>query len=491
MKFLNRLTAILLCIVTALCTAGCNDNSDRRIYFELLEIPETLDPQTASSDTELMLVRNLFEGLLRIDSSGRIQPGVAEKYEKNGLTFTFHLRKNACWYTGEELTAEDFVFGMRRAVDPATQSPFSERLLCISGAESAINGTAAKENLGVIAKDKHTLQITLAYEDEDFLFSLATAPCMPCNEKFFNECVGKYGLQKEYVMANGSYYLAKWNKTDFGIRIYKNAVYSGNFTAENGGVFFSYNTDISPLSALIGGEADIVFLNENNANTAKADGFSTEEIENICWILTLSDELSLQMRAAFVSLINREELVSGHTGSFRAAYSIYPESLGKTGAENTGIKEYDSELGKTLFSDAVKNTDDKKFPKTTLVYSGSSAEVLINDMIGHWQQSLSAFINMEKSDTPKKLSEQLKKQSITMAVFPVKTQGNSIIEYLKNFSGDPKNEPIAAQQEILNDFNIIPLFFEKTCLAYSPELSGIVFDNFGGYIDFSGIIKPE
>lgn len=491
MKHLNRLAALLLCPIIIACSAACSDNSDRRIYFEISEAPSSLDPQTASTDTELMIVRNLYEGLMRLSSSGELIPGVAEGYEKNGLVYTFHLRESACWYTGDELTAEDFVFGIRRAADPATCSPFAERLQCIAGATEVLSGAADKSALAVNALDKHTLQITLAYEDEDFLKSLATSTFMPCNESFFNESVGKYGLEKSYMLTNGSYYLAKWNKTDFGIRIYKNAVYSGEFTAKNGGVFFSKNEDSSPYSELSSGAADAAFIKSDELKKAEKAGFKAAAVENICWVLTLSNEYSPQMRKALCSLINREALVSKQGSSFRAAYSIYPEIFGAVNAENIGITPYDQQLGKELFSEAVKNTEDKKFPKTTLIYSESSATELINDMIGHWQQKLSAFINMQAAKSPEALINQLTQQTEPMAVFPIIAKSNSINEYLNSFNFSDSSAPAAAQQQLLKENNIAPLFFEKTCIAYSSKLSEFNIDNTGGYIDFSQLIKSE
>lgn len=487
MKFKNRITAALLCLVIMLFSVGCDDNSDKRIYIELTEIPKTLDPQTASTDSELMLVRNLFEGLVRVDGNGEIKPGVAQNYEQNGATYTFHLRKNACWYTGDPLTANDFVFGMRRAADPKTESPFASRLGCISGASAILNGTASTDTLGVTAADDHTVIITLAYEDPNFLKNLATAPFMPCNEDFFNKSIGKYGLEKQYIMANGSYYLAKWSQTEFGIRIYKNAVYHGEFTALNGGVFFSKNEKSSPYSELSSGAADVAFLKGNLLSKAKALGFKAETVENICWFLTLNSEYGSEMRHSLAQLINREKLIADEEG-LRAADSVYPAVLNIN--SDAGITGYDADAGKAGFSAAVKATDDKKFPKTTLRYADDAvADEIIKDMIGHWQQTLSAFINMEAAKNPDALIAQLKDQSLQMAVFPVTAKSSSVSEYLSNFTDNTAGDPVAVQQQLLKGCNIIPLFFESTCIAYSPSLTGLRSDNSGGYIDFSQIVK--
>ena len=205
MKKLLNFISLLLCgvILISLCSCG-KAYLKECIYFNLSAEPVSLDPQTASDDNELLIVRNTFEGLLRKDKDGKITNGVAESYEKNGLTYTFRIKENSEYFDGTKLTAADFVFAFKRAVDPKTAAPFAERLKAVGNAKSILSGFSDKESLAVKAVDKYTLEITLDSEDEFFLDTLTTSVCMPCNEKFFNKSVGKYGLEKKYVLANGS-----------------------------------------------------------------------------------------------------------------------------------------------------------------------------------------------------------------------------------------------------------------------------------------------
>lgn len=84
----------------------------------------TLDPAKAEGLPEMHVIRDLFEGLVIQDRDGNIIPGVAESWEtKDNQTFTFHLRKDAKWSNGEPVTADDFVYSLRRAVDPKIASP--------------------------------------------------------------------------------------------------------------------------------------------------------------------------------------------------------------------------------------------------------------------------------------------------------------------------------------------------------------------------------
>ena len=117
MKFMRRAIAVILIAAFVLLCVGCGKSyRDAIVYFELIEQPETLDAQTAYSDSELLIVRNIYEGLLREDENGKIVKGACENYEKQGLTYIFKLRDKLSWSNGKALTAQDFVYGFRRAV---------------------------------------------------------------------------------------------------------------------------------------------------------------------------------------------------------------------------------------------------------------------------------------------------------------------------------------------------------------------------------------
>ena len=224
--FKYRILSLAMCFFLLFSLMGCNSNTEKAyLYFELPEIPSTVDPQTAKTDAELIIVKNIYEGLMRKDADGETVLGAAESISQDGLTYTFTLRDGITWDNDTAVTAEDFVFGIRRALDPKTKSPFASRLFSVKNAKSVNSGKTSPENLGVIAIDDKTVKFTLEYEDEKFLETLTTSVAMPCNEKFFNDSKGKYGLFRENIISNGSYRLTKWNKESFGIRLYKNENY--------------------------------------------------------------------------------------------------------------------------------------------------------------------------------------------------------------------------------------------------------------------------
>ena len=484
--------SIILTIILLFCATSCgNKTEDAYIYFELPEIPLTLDPQIASTDTELLIVKNIYEGLLRKNIEGKIVNGAVESFTKNGLTYTFNIRKDAKWSNGDDLTAEDFVFGLKRAVNPKTKAPFATRIFSIKNAQSINNGKKKLESLGVKAVDSKTLEIQLEKEDELFLENLTTSVAMPCNEKFFNECSGKYGLFKDNIIGNGSYRLTKWNKESFGIRLYRNNDYTGDFFAKNSAVFLTCNNDKPVTQKLKDSDIDIAFIDCAKAAQMQEAGFKTTECQNICWFLTISDDFSYNMRKSLFMLVGKEVYEQNLKTGFASASSIFPYVFNKK-IGSDGITKYDLNGGKALYGSEVLKLENKKFPTDVILYyyDDGNIKTLVTDIVGHWQSNLSAFVNIESVSSPENLLPELKKQSLSMAIFPVRADSENLAEYLKNFGIDYKAQSLSSvQKEILKSKNIFPLAFQNTTICYSKAIKEIYTATSDGFVDFSLVVK--
>lgn len=489
---MKRIICLLLTVFILLSVVGCDDTDKAYIYFQLPERPVTLDPQIASSDTELLIVRNVFEGLLRKDEDGKILCGVAESYKKNGLTYTFKLREDVQWHNEEPITAHDFVFALKRAVNPETKSPFASRLYCIKNAKEINNGKANINSLGVTATDKHTLKIELAYEDKNFENTLTTSVAMPCNEKFFYESAGKYGMFKDNILSNGSYKLSKWAKDIFGIRLYKNNNYRGDFIAKNAAVFLSNSEDLAPSEVLVAEDADMAFVSSYEISTLKKSDFKIKSFENICWFLTLSDDIPSGIRKSFASLSNGKVFKKSLEDGYSVANSIFPPVL-NTNIKASGMTAYDLNNAKKLFSSEVKKLDGKKFPSLMLYYydDGLSKNV-VTDIVGHWQNNLSAFINIEAVSAPSVLHSQIIDQTYSMSVFPISADSPEMAEYLQKFGINYTGQNLSDLQiNMLKSNNVIPLMFQSTAIAYAKNLNNVVFEHGNGCIDFAFIVKSS
>ena len=148
----------------AASSGAVSDGGDLNV---MIETPvEGLDPQTTEDGTSFEVIADYMDGLMQMDKNGEPVPAIAESYEESsdGLTWTFHLRKDAKWSNGTPVTAKDFVFAWQRAVDPDTAAIYSYMLSDIGQIKNAadiIDGKKDKSELGVTAKDDYTLVVTL------------------------------------------------------------------------------------------------------------------------------------------------------------------------------------------------------------------------------------------------------------------------------------------------------------------------------------------
>src|SRR5918994_1506696 len=125
--------------------------------------PDTLDPHHVSGVWENRIIGDVLMGLTTEAADGSVIPGAAESWEvsDDGTVYTFTLRDHT-WSDGTPVSAEDFVFALRRILDPAAAAEYASLLHAIKNAralnEGAIEGM---EQLGVEALDAKTLEVTL------------------------------------------------------------------------------------------------------------------------------------------------------------------------------------------------------------------------------------------------------------------------------------------------------------------------------------------
>jgi oligopeptide transport system substrate-binding protein len=163
---------------------------------------------TAGSDH----ARQLFEGLLSQDEDGNLVPGVAERFEASAdkKTYTFYLRQNAKWSNGDPVTANDFVYAWKRAVNPETASPYSwyMEIMNIKNGAEIIAGEADVDSLGVTAVDDYTFQVELSDSLPYFPMMVNHSTVFPTHQATI-EAHGSDWTKPENMVSNGAYKLTE------------------------------------------------------------------------------------------------------------------------------------------------------------------------------------------------------------------------------------------------------------------------------------------
>ncbi|MCJ8322411.1 MAG: peptide ABC transporter substrate-binding protein [Rhizobiales bacterium] len=207
--------------------AGETLAADQTYTYRMLDGIPSLDPQIVEDVTGSEIIRDLFEGLTNQDAKGNLIPGVAMSWEasEGNTVYTFNLRKDSKWSNGETVTAGDFVYAWRRAVDPATGSPYSwymDIMSIVNGAD-IIAGDKEPSELGVVALDDFTLQVTLTKALPYFADMTAHATTFPTHQATI-EKHGSEWTKPENMVGNGAYTLTEWKLKETTTRV-RNPLY--------------------------------------------------------------------------------------------------------------------------------------------------------------------------------------------------------------------------------------------------------------------------
>ena len=133
--------------------------------------PDSLDPQAIDAPQELLLVSQLFDGLVAYDpTTSKVTPAVAARwnFEQGGQLFVFKLRKGIRYHDGTPVTARDFVFAWSRLADPIASAPFSFLLERVEGYD-AYQRRPVSQLGGLSAPDDRTLEVRLSSPWPDFV----------------------------------------------------------------------------------------------------------------------------------------------------------------------------------------------------------------------------------------------------------------------------------------------------------------------------------
>ena len=186
--------------------------------------PLSIDPAKESSVQGDHTLGDMFTGLTQWDPVSKPIPGVATAWETSpdGLTWTFHLRHSK-WSDGMDLTADDFVYSMRRVVDPKTASEYAFLLYVVKNGEAVNDGKLPLAALGVEAPDPYTLRIHLEHPAPYFLF-ITTHQVMYPVPRHVVEKWGDHWTESAHWVSNGAYKLAYWTLGDH-IRVVRNPMF--------------------------------------------------------------------------------------------------------------------------------------------------------------------------------------------------------------------------------------------------------------------------
>lgn len=226
---MKKSIAFLLVLVLSLGLFGCNQtpaptpdpqpqeptaDAEQFINTYLSADPTSFDISLRSDSYSNAVILNTMESLVRMeerDGEYFLAPGDATTWESNedGTVWTFHLGDNK-WSDGQDVTAHDYVYSLRRSTDPNTGSPNGYFLAPLLNYDACNKGEKPLEDLGAEAKDDKTLVLTLTQPSPAFLMMIDSTIYYPQRQDKIEEWGELYGSEAQYVVNNGPFKMDSW-----------------------------------------------------------------------------------------------------------------------------------------------------------------------------------------------------------------------------------------------------------------------------------------
>lgn len=357
--------------------------------------PDTLDPQKAFAVPDYNILHDLYEGLMTFDQDGKVTLGQAKSYDvsSDGKTYQFYLKDNLRWSNGEELTAYDFEFGIKRAVDPKIGSQNFILLKAIKNSSAISDGKLSVDELGVKALDNKTLIIELEYP-LPYLKSLLTHNSfMP----IYRPNLNKYGddfTRPDIYVTNGPFKLIDW-VVNSHVTLQKNDYYINSDSVKlNKVIFYSINQPSVELKSYRSGDIDytakipldsINWLQKNMPNDLHANRMLAAYYYT--FNVTKPPFNNKKLRKALSFAINKEIIAKKLIGGNRIAVDNFVPfgidnyiQINKKDALN-----YNVELAKKYYKEAGYNNHHK--PKFKLLYhTNESNKVIAIAVASMWKK---------------------------------------------------------------------------------------------------------
>lgn len=476
--------------------------------------PQSLDPQVVTGIIEVHIVMGLLEPLLNYDPKTLAPlPGMAEKWEtsEDGLTYIFHIRKNALWSNGDKVTAHDFVYSWHRYLHPELGSEYAYMLYPIKNAEAFNKGQIKDiKEVGFKAQDDYTFVVTLEKPTPYFL-SIAQFPgTAPVHKATIEKFGGMTNRDSKWFMPgnmvnNGPFLLKSWVMND-KIVLTKNPKY--------------WDKDNVKLDEVELYPTENVLTEEKMFRSGKIHKtyeLPTEKIatykEKNPELLVISPYLGSyyywfnstkapfnnpDFRKALTYAIDREKIVNYVTkGGETPAYSVVPPNTG--GFTSKFGKMFDVAKAKDYLAKAGY-PDGKGFPNVKLLYNTNAKHKKIAEVAQQmWKKNLGIDIDLVNEDWKVYLdSTQNQNYDIARAgwigdyndpntffdMFTT-TNGNNkgkysnpnydkIIEQSQNTLDQTKRMELfhQADQILYDDMPVLPFYIESKVYVISPKVKG-------------------
>ncbi len=484
------------------------------------EEPGSLHPGTAQGTHDSWVLEHAFEGLTKKTPEGEIVPGMAKDWEvsDDGITWTFNLREDVKWSNDDPVTAHDFEYAWKYALNPDTAAEYAYQLYYLEGGEE-YNSSENKdeyaeleEKVGVKALDDHTLEVKLAEATPYFLDLTSFYTYYPVNKKVQEENP-EWALEADTYVSNGAFKLTEWKHKE-SMKLEKNENYYDkdkiNLDEVNFVMIDNADTAWQMYQA---DELDLVYPLPPDVTgelSSKDDPEFELAPDFTVYYYNLNNDVkpfnNVKVRKALSMAIDRKAIVEHvQQGGQQPAYGIIPPGIPDVEGdfqENSGdLFKEDVEEAKKLLKEGLAEEGMDEMPEFKLTYNTDEGHKKNAEAVQEmWRKNLGINVTLENVEFQVKLDrEKAGDYEISrggwqgdyvdpMTFVDLWVTGGSFNdanwsneEYDKNVkiaktSMDPKERMEAmhkAEEILMDEMPIIPVYFYTMPFTVKPHVKGV------------------
>jgi oligopeptide transport system substrate-binding protein len=336
MKRISLFFFAWLCFLSA-CDGDSQNRLKAPLRYGTADLPHVINPQRADSSSDQMLAGQLFLGLVTVNASGHIIPGLAKSWvvSPDGLNYIFRLRTSE-WSDGVPVTAETFVRSFQLLFHPATAAPRVNDYRAILNADSVLLRRKAVTSLGVRALAPDVLEIKLAQPQPSFLDLLASPAAAPLPLHVLTGASPGLWPGPAKLVVNGPYRIESLGSVE--VRLTPNKKYVLGHAADRLAINYELAADPArALSQFLGGDFDVLDAQSLPPDVLQSESRLRQQTRHepqwaITQLLVQKSDPKLKdwrMRRVLALLVDRQKLVESvfSQQEFQPAFSLAPSLL--------------------------------------------------------------------------------------------------------------------------------------------------------------------
>jgi oligopeptide transport system substrate-binding protein len=480
--------------------------------------PPNLDSAKSTDAISFTILANVEEGLYRLDKDGKPVLGMAAaepQVSPDKKTYTFKLR-DAKWSDGKPVTAHDFEYAWKRALDPKTASEYAYILYPVLNAEKYNTGGGKADDVGVKALDDKTLEVKLERPIPFLNYLLAFPTYLPQRKDIVEKYGEKYALEASNMVFNGPYVLSEW-KHNQSFTYKKNDNYWNKDNVKLDTVKVQIVKDAgTALNLYKTGKLDYTTLGSDFIDAYKNSPERVAYFDSSVWYLEMNQTKAFfknqKIRKAIAEAIDKKTFTDKllKDGS-EPAGALVPPQIYVQGKEFRSIAtanvQFNPTEAKQLLQQGLKELGMSSAPSIELLSSDTTTAKRDAQFV---QNQLQTNLGLKVTVAPVPFKERLKRTkegNFDIALMGWSADYNDPMTYLDLFMSDnPQNrgkysnpqydalikkskenpnfeerakDLVKAEQMIMDDAGVAPLYYRKMNVLVKPYVKDLSFNAIG------------